>query len=361
MSKLGISIYPDVSKSLNDFEYVEKAAKLGFKRVFTNLLETKDSEEVIMERYGKLNAYAQDLGMEVYFDVTPGILKRFSKSYDDLSFFKKLGATGIRLDESGSAHDDALITNNKEGILIEFNASSNNRHLENVLSFGANRANMVTCHNFYPQQYTGLGFDLFKSTSKAMKDLGFVVAAFVSSQQKDSFGPWPVNEGLCTLEMHRNLPLDLQARHLFATGLVDDVIIANCYPSEEEMNAIASINPGVLTLKVKFDENATHIEKEIALTFNHFVRGDMSDYMARSTMSRIAYANADIPPANTRDLKRGDVIIINNNYGRYKGEMHIVLQDMKNDGRKNVIGTLDENEHILLPYLTSWKPFKVIE
>lgn len=361
MAKIGISIYPDCSDYQSDYQYIQKAAGLGYKRVFTNLLESTDSEETLLERYGRLNQYASSLGMEVYFDVTPGVMARFSKFPGDLSFFKKLGATGLRLDESGSAHDDALITNNDENLLIEFNASTNHKHLENVISFGANKARMVSCHNFYPQKYTGLSFDLFVKTSEYMKSLGLTVAAFVSSQVEGSFGPWPVNEGLCTVEDHRYLPLDLQARHLYATGLVDDVIIANCYPSDEEMESLAKINPGVLTIKVKLDPKISDVEKEIALEFKHFVRGDMSEYMARSTMSRIKYANATIPAGNTRDLKRGDIIIVNDEYGRYKGELHIVLKDMENDGRKNVIGSVLEEEMILLPYLTSWKPFKIIE
>ena len=76
----------------------------------------------------------------------------------------------------------------------------------------------------------------------------------------------------------------------------------------------------------------------------------MSGYMLRSTMTRVVYADADIPAANTRDLKRGDVAIVNNEYGRYKGELQVALQDMPNDGRKNVIGHLPVYEQILLEF-----------
>lgn len=50
-------------------------------------------------------------------------------------------------------------------------------------------------------------------------------------------------------------------------------------------------------------------------------------------------------------------MILNDGYSRYKGELHIVLKDMPNDGRKNVIGRLPEYEHILLDYADPWKPF----
>ena len=103
------------------------------------------------------------------------------------------------------------------------------------------------------------------------------------------------------------------------------------------------------------------MEKEILFNYPHFVRGDMSEYMARSTMPRITYKNSDIPPHDTRDLKRGDIIIVNNAYGRYKGELHIVLKDMPNDGNKNVIGTLSSQEQRLLDYIEPWITFAFIE
>lgn len=45
----------------------------------------------------------------------------------------------------------------------------------------------------------------------------------------------------------------------------------------------------------------------------------------------------------------------------YKGELQIVLKDMENDGRRNVIGHIPKNEHILLDYIDSWKSFGFIQ
>ena len=179
----------------------------------------------------------------------------------------------------------------------------------------------------------------------------------VSSQQPNTFGPWNVYEGLCTLEMHRDLPIDLQARHLFATGLVDDVIIANCFASEEEMKALSEIEPGKLTFRIELEGEPNEAEEKILFEHPHFARGDMNDYAARSTMPRITYKDASIPARNTRDLKRGDIVIVNENYDRYKGELHVVLKDMPNDGKKNVVAHLPEEELILLDYLDAWKTF----
>lgn len=53
-----------------------------------------------------------------------------------------------------------------------------------------------------------------------------------------TIGPWDINDGLTTLEMHRHLPVHVAAKHLFATGLIDDVIIGNAYASEEELRML---------------------------------------------------------------------------------------------------------------------------
>ena len=83
--------------------------------------------------------------------------------------------------------------------------------------------------------------------------------------------------------------------------------------------------------------------------------------MRRSTMTRIIFKDSIIKPQNTRDLNRGDIIIVNENYDRYKGELQIVLKEMENEGNKNVVARVKSNEMFLLDYLDSWKHFVIID
>lgn len=361
MPRLGVSIYPEHSTKEKDIEYLTLAAKYGFKRVFTCLLsvEGKNIDEIKAE-FKEIIGHANSLGMEVILDVAPNIFSKLNITYEDLSFFAELGAAGIRLDEGFDGVKEAFMTYNPFNLKIEINASMGTKYIDNILSYKANKDNIITCHNFYPQMYTGLSYKHFEKCSKDLKALGLKVAAFVSSQNDNTFGPWPVNEGLCTLEEHRFIPMGVAARHMFATGLVDDVIIANAYASEEELKELSRINPAKLTFKIDLNDRVSDVEKEIIFNFPHYVRGDMSEYMARSTMSRIAYKDANIESHHTEDLKRGDIIIINNGYGRYKGELHIILKDMPNDGRKNIVGRIPENELRLLDYIEPWRMFEII-
>ena len=64
------------------------------------------------------------------------------------------------------------------------------------------------------------------------------------------------------MEIHRDLPIDVQARHLFATRLVDDVIIANAYASEEELSTLSKIDSGKLTLRLIFEADLHPTEEK---------------------------------------------------------------------------------------------------
>ena len=360
MSRLGFSIYPEHNTAIDDKNYIDRMVELGAVRVFTCLLSVEGDKEAILEHYKDVIGYARNKGLDVIIDVAPVVFENFGVSVGDLSFFHELGVTGIRLDEGFSSSDNARLTTNPYGLTIELNASTNDNKLSGIMAFHARAENLLTCHNFYPQKYTGLGQSFFDLTTKQMKDYNMRVAAFVGSNNPEAMGPWPLKEGLVTLEDHRGLPIDAQIRQLVAHPEVDDIIISNVYPTEEELKSIEGINFNVMQFKLELSENITEIEKEILFNHEHYVRGDMSEYMVRSTMSRITYANADVPPHDTRDLEPGDIVIPNELYGRYKGEVHIVTKAMKNDGNKNVVGRIVDTDMFNMRYLDSWRLFEFV-
>lgn len=331
-------------------------------KFFTCLLSVEGkSKEEIKKEFKTIIDHAHQHDMKVIIDVAPYVFDNLGISYDDLSLFKDFGVDGIRLDEGFNGSKEALLTCNKEGFLIEVNASQDNGSIEKIMKHHPDVDHFITCHNFYLQKYTGLSLEHFNQANTNINKHNLKVAAFVSSQEQDTYGPWPVNEGLCTLESHRNLPIDVQVRHLFATKQVDDVIIANCYASEKEFKSISKIRPGILSFKIDFEKELQETERMIIFEHDHYVRGDVSEYMIRSTMPRVTYQTNSVKAENTRNLKRGDVVFLNDGYDRYKGELHIVLKDMKNDGRKNVVGRIPKHEMFLLAYIESWKPFMFIK
>lgn len=357
MRRLGISVYPSHSPINEIVDYIHLAGKYGFKRIFTCLISASDkSTEEVIEEFKIMLKAANEEGMEVIADLDPTVFKSLNASINDLKVFKDMGLSGIRLDMGFSGQEEALMTYNKYGLKIELNMSNGTKYVDNIMSYMPNKDNLYGCHNFYPHVYTGLEYNHFIKCSEQFKEFGLKTAAFVNSPSADH-GPWPVSEGLCTLEEHRNLPIEVQAKHLFATGLIDDVIIANAFASEEELKALSEINKEMITLDVELVSDIPEIERKIVLEEPHFNRGDVSAYMIRSTQSRVKYKDHNFQAFNTVDIKRGDLLIESSLYKRYAGELQIALKDMKNSGKTNVVGRIADEEIFLIDYLEPWEKF----
>lgn len=358
---LGISIYPEHEKQQETIDYIKLAAKYKFKRIFTCLLSVNDTKENIKKQFEKIISVARENQMEVILDIAPKVFNDLQISYDDLKFFYELGATGIRLDEGFDGLKEAQMTYNQYDLDIEINMSSGTKYVDNILSFNPNRKKLIGCHNFYPMEFSGLSLDHFIKTSKQYKKLGIRSAAFVSSKNA-SHGPWPImDNGLCTLEMHRNLPITTQVKHHLMMDLVDDIIIANAFASEEELKSISEIK--IPTFEINFNENVSDIEKQIVLGETHINRGDISDYLIRSTQTRIKYKDEQFPPKNTKEnIEKGEIAICNDNFDRYRGELHLVKKEhLDKEKRKNIVAKISDEELFLLDYLKPWSIFKFIE
>ena len=356
MGVFGISIYPNHSLVEEDQDYIKKAHAYGFKRIFTCLLSVDGNKEQILHEFKQTIHFAKDLDMEVICDISPRIFHELNISYNDLSFFHDLGVDGIRLDLGFTGREEAQMTFNPFDLKIEMNMSQATHYLENILNYQPKRRQLIGCHNFYPHRFSGLSYDFFIESSRKFKTNGLRTAAFVSSSAA-SFGPWPIIEGLPTLEIHRDLPIDVQAKHLLATKLIDDIIISNAYASDDELKLLSKINREKMTFNVELVEGISELERTIILKEPHFYRGDVSDYMIRSTQSRVKYREHAIKPFNTRDIKRGDIIIENDLYQQYKGELQIALKDMPNSGKTNVVGRIRKEEIFLIDYLQPWEMF----
>lgn len=361
MGKLGISLYPERSTFAEDKAYLDLAHKYGFKRVFTSLLQIKKEKDQVLAEFKQVVDYANSLEMEVMVDINPSLFEQLGISYDDVSFFHELGADGIRLDLGFTGAEEARMTRNPYHLKIEINMSGGTNYVDNIMSYSPNTDNLLGSHNFYPHRYTGLGYQHFVYCSEKFRGYNLNTMAFVNSQAA-TFGPWPIQDGLCTLEDHRTLAIETQVKHLLLTGLIDDITVANAYASEAELQAMAeSFHALYPILHVDVAKDITENERRCLFNHLHSYRGDASEYLLRSTMTRVYYKDETFPAHNTQDMLRGDVLIDNEAYGQYKGETQIALQAMSNDGRTNVVGRIAAEELFLLQFLKPWSSFGLVE
>ena len=358
MKRLGISIYQEKSSKQEILEYIDLAHKYGFNRIFSCLLSVTDSKENIIEKFKDVNLYAKERGFEVIVDVSPRVFDELGISYSDLTFFKEIEADGLRLDLGYTGSEESIMTFNPQGLKIEINMSNDTRYIDTIMDYMPNRNNLIGCHNFYPHNYCGLELSHFKSCTDNFTKYGIQTAAFLSSSVENSFGPWPVTDGLPTLEMHRNLPIEVQAKHFIALGDIDDLIISNCFASEDEFIKLANLRKDLVSFEVELCDNVPEVEQSILFDELHFNRGDVTDYVLRSTASRVKYKGHEFKVFNpVKEIKRGDIIIESSLYGHYAGEVQIATKDIINSGKSNVVGRIREEEIFLLDYIKPWQKF----
>lgn len=358
MRNLGLSIYPDHSEYQTDAEYLELGHKYGFTRIFMSMLEVQGSVEETKAKYQKIIGFGNSLGYQTFIDVSPQLFKKLDISYSDLKFFKEIGATGLRLDQAFDGATEAMMSFNPYGLIIELNMSNDVDYLNNIISYQPNTPFLYGCHNFYPQVGTGLPFDYFMECSERFNKNSIHSAAFVSSKVGE-MGPWSVSDGLPTLEMARSLPIDVQVKQLWATSLINDVIIGNAYASEAELAALAQVDRYLLTLDVDFLPNINPIEETIVKKPLHFWRGDINSLVIRSTMPRVTYREEGNPAHdNELEFQPGDVLVGNDDFGPYKNELQIVRKAHR-EPRKNKVGSIKQKQLFLLDFLKPWSKFKL--
>jgi uncharacterized protein len=360
MRRLGISVYPQHGTLKEMKDYIKLAHDNGFSRIFTCLMSLKNDEERV--KLQRLNQFAHELGYEIYADVAPAVLEELGLTFREISQLKEsYHLDGLRLDMGFSGQEEAFMSLDASNMKIELNISNGTKYVENILSYKPNQENIVGCHNFYPRKYTGLSRSHFMNSSKLFKKNHIRTAAMISSKDA-KFGPWEETPyGLPTLEEHRHLSIVVQAKDLWHTGLIDDLIIGNMYASKEELEALGRLNRNKLELRVETSALTSSLEEKVIFDEPHFNRGDVSEYVIRSTQSRVKYKNDSFPAHDAINIERGDITIDNDLDIRYKGELQVALKQMPNAGCTNIVAKVVPEEHFLLDQIQPWESFSFVK
>ena len=77
-------------------------------------------------------------------------------------------------------------------------------------------------------------------------------------------------------------------------------------------------------------------------------------------MTRVVYKDTANPVHdNTQEFQIGDVVVGNDDFGKYKNELQIVLEP-HSDSRKNLVGKIPQDARILLDFLKPWTKFQFV-
>ncbi len=376
MIKLGVSLYPEQETAEQIENYLRLAQNYGFTKVFTSLFSVEASNEEIIRYFRNLCDVAHRYGMEVYGDCNARFFMQIGASPEDLSVFKNMGLDVLRLDLMFNDERDVAIVNNDQGLGVQLNASLVPA-VKRIIEMGGDKSRIIGSYNFYPLRNTGAGSEDVLEANRFFKSNGMKTQIFISSNVKGAHGPWPVSDGLPTIEANRDMTADLQLRHVYALGC-DEILFGNAFASEEELKAVSDTLkeiyiyaedrpfyfPGIrdqipigdierLPITIDTVDDLTDSEKELLFVFNKHNVSEYTHTIIRSRWGRFDFRFTPIPPRPC--LKEyfgpGDVVILNENINRYKGEVHIVKTRIRNDGTLNYAGRIREEEMFLLDYL----------
>lgn len=375
MTTLGISLYPEQESMQEMKAYMELASKHGFTRIFTSMFSVPGEVEDVKNLFKQLCELAHQYHMEVCVDANSMMFEKYGATPTNLQVFKEIGVDEIRMDMCFGDERDQQLVDNEEGIKIQFSAFMVDI-VKPVVEKLSDPTRVVMCHNFYPQRYTGVSRNDFQRINAVWKQAGTGIAAFITSNQADAHGPWPVKDGLPTLEMHRYTPISYQIRDLMAMD-IDTIYFGNAFASEAELQEakdavdlayihkneqeekveqvmralLPHLGEKKIVMRVDMVEGLSEVEKQILLSFDkHADFGDSNEFMLRSRVTRSIYGKQSIPvrPCDQSVFTKGDVLIVNDNLKHYRGELQICRSEMENDGQRNLVGHLDENEQRLI-------------
>ncbi|MBR0138045.1 MAG: DUF871 domain-containing protein [Erysipelotrichaceae bacterium] len=377
MIELGVSLYPEQETPQQIDDYLAMAASYGFTKVFTSLFSVEGSFEDVIKYFKDLCDIAHKHGMQVYGDCNARFFMQVGATPDDLSVFKEMGLDVLRLDLMFNDERDVQIVNNNQGLGIQLNASLIPA-VKKVLEDGGKKERIIGSYNFYPLRNSGASSQAVSEANRFFRENGMKTQIFISSNVKGAHGPWPVSDGLPTIEEDRDLPIGLQLRHVYALGC-DEVIIGNAFASKEEFEEIAEMMkqiyvfaedrpfyfPGLrsqipigeierIPIRIEPAEDLSEAEKELLFVFNKHTTSEYIHRIIRSRWGRMDFRFTPIVPrkCDKEYFEPGDVVILNDNVERYKAEVHIARQRLKNDGTMNYAGRIVEEEMFLLDYLT---------
>lgn len=351
---IGISVYLNENRREHYAQWIQKASSYGLSSIFTSLHIPEDDPKAYKALLQELGALAKQFNMELLADVSPTSLEHLGLKWETLDTLLDWGLTGIRVDYGFSAYE---IVHLSKIIKVGINASTLLEHeLDDWIEKGLNVANVEAWHNFYPRPETGLDQSFLIERNRFLKAKGITTMAFIPGDQ-DLRGP--IHAGLPTLEKHRFSSPVLAAAELMFSAYTDKVLIGDHDCKYETLECLSYLSKGIIPLRMKlFQKNlSTSILRQV-----HTNRKDPARDVIRSVESRSYAQMGDISIAPAHQVERimGMVTIDNQLYGRYAGELQIVLKDLPKDEKVNVIGQILEEDLPLLKEIKAGGKFQLI-
>lgn len=334
-------------------EWIEKAAKYGLKSIFTSLHIPEDNHDDYTELLQELGSLATHHNMELLADVSPRSLGYLGLDWGNYEKLLDWGLSGIRADYGFSIPQIAELS---QKMKIGINASTVTKdELADWIKAGLKTENVEAWHNFYPRPETGLDKEFLITRNKMFRSMGITTMAFVPG---DTEMRGPIFAGLPTLEEHRGHLPHLAAADLMFSCDTDKVLIGDHSVSDEQLELLSFLSEGITPLRIQTTDWSLPELLGRPLTN----RMDPARDVIRAVESR-SYAlkgAKQIAPMNQLERTRGTITIDNQLYGRYSGELQIVVNNLPRDEKVNCIGRVIKSDLPLLSNVKAGGTFQFI-
>lgn len=350
---LGISIYLSEKNIEKNKKYIELAKNNGFNSIFTSLHIPEDDPSTYKTLLQLLGTWAIESEMELMADISAKSLTHLGLDYSNVSELQNWGVTGLRVDYG---LNEKKIADLSKKMKIALNASTlTPAFLDELLKCGLQTENVEAWHNFYPRPETGLATSYLIEKNKWIKSFGISTMAFIPGNDEMR---GPLYKGLPTLEKHRGINPLLAYLDLTQNCHVDKVLVGDISIKIETMEALSKTREFI---ELRYKPYSQEEEILSMVEQVHTNREDPARDCLRSMESRLygSFGEKSLKPANTISRAKGSVTIDNELYGRYGGELQIMLTNLPSDEKVNVIGIIIEDDLSLLQYIGAGKKFKL--
>lgn len=348
---LGVSVFLGEELSEETKDYLVTMKNIGFKGIFSSLHIPEDDSTQYLKRLITLGKWSNKLGMELMVDISGSALTKIGLSFDDPAGIIATGITGLRMDYGIS---NQVIADLSQVMKISLNASTiTDKDVAELRAAGADFQQLEAWHNYYPRPETGLAKADFIAKNSWLKQLGFRVMAFVPGNAELR---GPLFESLPTLEKHRHLHPVAAAIELFKDCLVEDVYIGDPkIDTKTQRQFDVYFNKDRLLLFATPEKQSAYTQTVLG---NHQNRWDPARDVLRSADARFKKIGTILPEA-PKPRPKGSITLDNQLYGRYMGEIQVVVRQLPTDEKVNVVAQVIPADTPLLDWCSAGQPFEI--
>lgn len=332
---LGVTISLNERTADENLSYLKEMKQLGCELIFTSLRIPEENSQVIKASVEALGDYIGKNYQSFVVDVSPRAFELFS-----IDWMKENYIDTLRIDNG--VDEESIVSLSKDFNVI-FNASTlTSKSINKLIDLGYSKE-FIAWHNYYPRKNTGLDEKYFVEQNEMLRTNGVKVGAYISG---DLTPRGTIYEWLPTLERHRN-----------TSPFSSYLELKDCFKVETIVFGDYGLKPSTKKKFERFFSDETVLLDVINVSDTRILgiklrnRIDVCQDAIRSVEIKRNISDKIAPQNNEQNRGFGDVTIDNLFYGRYMGELQIVLTQLPSDSRVNVVGKVIDNDLPLLNLL----------